>query len=216
MEQNTHIKIDNLNHIKINKIVNVLKQNVEKQNIKYKNEKEKEINKLHLDYLNNNKLNKYYFKEPKRQGYIDYKSLFNKVYIPKNENDYTPIKKINPIKISIKDKIDNIFINDTKKSQNIHNINKEKIRNKILNLNLVLSKELFDNYNKNYNKQIKYKNHLKTDRIIYNNSTIKKYKNNCYLPNIINKRNDTYENRISNNAIFKNPLLRCLNRNNSK
>lgn len=225
MEQNTHIRIDNLNPIKINKSLNIIKQNekliiknqlqnLEKPNIKYKNEKE--INKLHLDYLNKNTLNKNYSYQPKKQGYIDYSKLFSKVYIPKKEYDYTEIKKNKPIKINIKDAINNIFINDAKKGQNkLYNKNKEKIKYKILKLNLDLSNELFDNSNNNYNKQIKYRSHLKTDRIIYDNMTPKKHKNDYYLPNIINKRNNTNENHISI-VTFKNPLLHILNRNNSQ
>ena len=185
------------NNLRINKKLNL------------DNKGEKENNKILLDYSFKKNLNKIYLYGPKKQHFIDYNQLFNKVFLPKEENEFIEINNIMPIKKSIKDAINNIFIDNPKKRKN-NSINKNKgnIKTKILSL----SKELYDNPNNN--KQNNYNNELKTDRIIYDNKELKKYKRNFYLPKILTQRNNTTGNHASINYKFRNPILHILNRNN--
>ena len=216
---------NNLNLIKKNE--NLL------DNIKIKNKLNSNLNINHIEEKENNNLSieKNIIKQihsnssiktkevkknlymPLKQHLIDYKKLFNKVFLPKNEEEFLEINNIKPIKISIKDNIKNIFIDDAIKGKNNSlNKNKAKIKTKILNLNI--SKPLTDNQNNN--KQMNYKNEIKTDRIIYDNNKLKKYSNNYYLPKILTKKSYTTENHMSNRNIFRNPRLHILNRINSQ
>ena len=97
---------NNLNLIKKNenlldniKIKNKIYRNL---NINHLEEKENNnlsiektiIKEIHLNSSIKNKEDKKYIYRPQKQHLIDYKKLFNKVFLPKNEDEFSEINNI--------------------------------------------------------------------------------------------------------------------------
>lgn len=210
----------NKNILRYNQIENLLKDDNE-------NEKEPDIVNLQK-YIDKNDLNQNNIKDSeKKQLFGDLKHLCNKVYSPKmtietesNIDHNFCVNNIKPYNNSIKEAMNSIFKKSDVKIRNRYfpkYYNKNKNKCSIIDLNLNLSKKLFNDSNNVIDNHIKSRNNSQTDRVI-NDYNLKKYQYNYYLPKTIEtdrRVNVSYGNYASNHVKYNHPQYYVLDTSNS-